>query len=378
MTGCDLRLHDYAAARELLHEAARIAETAGDRGALGEVLGRTAHLFWRHMQMSESAATYERACALLEEAHDAYALAHARAWYVLALVAVGRFSDAQLHLDGLEQYCERVGDPGALFATRRARGYMDLPMTGDVERFHAFATADLAFLEALGSRFTANSHASLAYALFWQGRWHDALRHAERARELEIDDSWAGASSTALLLVQAYLGDRGAARTALERARPRLPIARCVNESGAWELLPAAVESFAVIGAHDEAAALYGQATEAAESTAVIRYISKSLPHTTAGIAAACGGEWERAEQHFDAALRQAHELPHRIEQPEVRRWLAWMLLERNRDGDRDRARSLLDEAARAYSGLGMPRHRSLAEQMASRANARTSFEPRS
>jgi class 3 adenylate cyclase len=366
ITGCDLRVHDYAAAHEQLEEAARIAEAAHDRGAYGEALGRTAHLYWRHMRMSDSAAMYDRACELLEGAGDAYALAHARAWHVLALVALGRFADATGRLEGLEQHCERVGDPGALFATRRARGYMDLATTGDLERFRAFATADLAFLEALGSRFTANSHASIAYALFWQGRWEDALRHAEQAQQLEIDDSWAGASAAALLLVNAYLGNRAAVHAAFERAR--LPIAGRINESGAWELLPAAIEALAVSGAHAEAAALYPVAAEAAASAAVIRYLSKSLPHTSAGIASACAGQWERAEEHFAAALHQAHELPNRLEQPEARRWLAWMLLERGADGDRGRARTLLDEAARDYETLGMPRHRALAEEAAHRA----------
>jgi hypothetical protein len=367
MTGCDLRLLDYSAAHVQLEEAVRLAETAGDRGAYGEALGRIAHLYWRHTRMAECASVYERACDALVAAHDDYALAHARAWHALALVALGRFAGAKAQLEGLETYCERVGDLGALFATRRARGYMDLPMTGDLERFRAFAAADLAFLEALGSHFTANSHASLAYALFYQGRWEESLRHATEAQQREADDSWTGASSSALLLVQAYLGNRDAARAALERARPRLPIAGRVNESGTWELLPAAIEALAVIGARDEAAALYAPAAEAARSSAVIRYLSKSLPHTQAGIAAACGRRWAQAEQHFSAALRQADELPHRVEQPEIRRWLAWMLLERDADGDRERARTLFAEAERAYSTLGMPRHRALAEQAARR-----------
>jgi hypothetical protein len=132
--------------------------------------------------------------------------------------------------------------------------------------------------------------------------------------------------------------------------------------------LPAAIEALAVSGAHAEAAALYPVAAEAAASAAVIRYLSKSLPHTSAGIASACAGQWERAEEHFAAALHQAHELPNRLEQPEARRWLAWMLLERGADGDRGRARTLLDEAARDYETLGMPRHRALAEEAAHRA----------
>jgi hypothetical protein len=53
--------------------------------------------------------------------------------------------------------------------------------------------------------------------------------------------------------------------------------------------------------------------------------------------------------------------VPSRLEQPEARRWLAWMLIERNAAGDHARAGALLDEAMELYAGLGMPRHGELA-----------------
>ena len=62
-----------------------------------------------------------------------------------------------------------------------------------------------------------------------------------------------------------------------------------------------------------------------------------------AGIAA-CGQHWDAAQQHYETALTQAHDLPHKIAQPEVRRWYAQMLLDRNAPGDRDKARTLLGE----------------------------------
>ena len=44
-------------------------------------------------------------------------------------------------------------------------------------------------------------------------------------------------------------------------------------------------------------------------------------PAVAAGIAAACGQRWDQATQHYETALRQAHQLPVVIAQPEVRRW---------------------------------------------------------
>ena len=82
-----------------------------------------------------------------------------------------------------------------------------------------------------------------------------------------------------------------------------------------------------------------------------------------AGIAAACGQHWDAAQEHYETALQQAHDLPHKIAQPEVRRWYAQMLLDRNQDGDRDKARTLLDEAMNQYRTIGMPKHLEMAER---------------
>jgi len=55
------------------------------------------------------------------------------------------------------------------------------------------------------------------------------------------------------------------------------------------------------------------------------------------------------------------------IEQPEVRRWYARMLMDRAASGDRDKARGLLAEALAAYREIGMPRHQAMAEELLSR-----------
>ena len=83
-----------------------------------------------------------------------------------------------------------------------------------------------------------------------------------------------------------------------------------------------------------------------------------------AGIAAACGQQWDAAPEHHETALTQAHDLPHKIAQPEVRRWYAQMLLDREAPGDHDKARTLLGEAIDQYRTIGMPKHLEMAERM--------------
>jgi tetratricopeptide (TPR) repeat protein len=117
-----------------------------------------------------------------------------------------------------------------------------------------------------------------------------------------------------------------------------------------------------VLGERERAAALYHQMLKAvATGTVLTLHGHHRLLQTAAGIAAAAGGQWERAEQHFETALRQAEEIPFRCEQAEARRWFAHMLLDRDAPGDAARARRYLDEAIVIYRQIGMPKHVELA-----------------
>ena len=127
---------------------------------------------------------------------------------------------------------------------------------------------------------------------------------------------------------------------------------------GQWD------EARVLLGQADVAASLYPMVLEALDTGTVTEFQTMELLQTGAGTAASAGGQWEEAEGHYRTALRQAHELPHRTAQPEVRRWYARMLLDRKASGDADRARTLLDEAQESYEQLGMPRHVAMARDL--------------
>ncbi len=126
-----------------------------------------------------------------------------------------------------------------------------------------------------------------------------------------------------------------------------------------------AIEGLAVLGERDRAAALYPVAREAVDG-GVVAWVP-GLGQRYLGIAAACGQQWDDAQHHFETSLQQAHEMPHRLEQPETRRWYAWMLLDRNQPGDRDKATTLLGEAIEMYGEMGMAKHVGMAEEMLGR-----------
>ena len=163
---------------------------------------------------------------------------------------------------------------------------------------------------------------------------------------------------------RAYAADRDAALAMLDEKRGDLPRPGQANTWGAWTMLVAVVEGLAVLGERDEAAKLYPLVVEAGDTGTLLRFTDCRLLQAVAGMAAAAGGQWEKAEEHYEAALRQAHELPNKIEQPEVRRWYARMLIDRDAPGDRDKAFRLLTEAIAMYSEIGMPKHVEMAEAM--------------
>ena len=66
----------------------------------------------------------------------------------------------------------------------------------------------------------------------------------------------------------------------------------------------------------------------------------------------------------YRTGLQLAHDVPHRLMQPEGRRWYAQMLFDRNAAGDRDKARTLLGEAVEMYQTIGMPKHLEMVEKM--------------
>jgi hypothetical protein len=135
------------------------------------------------------------------------------------------------------------------------------------------------------------------------------------------------------------------------------------NPIGVWEQLLNVVEGLAILGHDKDTADLYPLVLQGIKNGVVISYAVR-LWQMVAGIAAAAGGHSDAARAHFETALRQAHELPHKIAQPEVRRWYARMLLDDNTPGGHDKARTLLSEAVEMYQTIGMPQHVEMALEL--------------
>lgn len=129
-------------------------------------------------------------------------------------------------------------------------------------------------------------------------------------------------------------------------------------------MLVCAVESFTLMDERAHAAAQYPALLQTLATGCRLWSAWCSLMETNAGISAGCGENWSAAEAHFERALQQCHEIPHRLAEPETLRWYAHMLLARRQDGDAPRAQDYLTRAIDLYDGFGMARHAELARAL--------------
>jgi tetratricopeptide (TPR) repeat protein len=237
-------------------------------------------------------------------------------------------------------------------------------LTGDIKRYEEFARGDLQLCRRIGTPVISDSYSYVGLAHVWRGRFQEAVESFREAARLEPPGFLAGLEWGYFFLGKAYGGGRQEALAMLGEKRGHLPRLGRANTWGAWTMLLAVVEGLAILGESREAGEIYPLVLAAIDTGAVVRWPTYGLLQTVAGMAAAAGGQWEKAEEHYRTALRQAHEIPVVVEQPEVRRWYARMLIDRDGLGDRAKAHELLTEAIAMYRQIGMPKHVEMAETL--------------
>ena len=258
---------------------------------------------------------------------------------------------------------QRLGNMGAALFAQIARGQRDWHMAADLDQFEAAAHRCVEICAGPAMPWRAFFETWLSLLNVWRGRWDDARTRARDAVSREPAGCFSGYNWSISFLCECLVDHKEAALALLEERRSHLPRTGRPSTSGAWTMLFGVIEGLAVLREREAAAELYTLALEATQTGAVISWMPCFLLQTIAGIAAAAWGQWEEAETHYKTALTQAHEVPFRGQQPEVRRWYAQILLDRNAPGDRDKARTLLGEAVEMYQTIGMPQHLEMAEK---------------
>jgi hypothetical protein len=155
----------------------------------------------------------------------------------------------------------------------------------------------------------------------------------------------------------AYAGDREGALTIFEKHHASLPVSGQQNFRGSWWMLAPVIEGLVMLGERAQAGRLYPLVRELIDTGAVALWPISRFTQTIAGAAAAAARQWEAVEDHFQIALQQTESFPDRLEQAEIRRFHAMMLIDRAARGDGDKARTALGEALERYTRIGIPRH---------------------
>ena len=398
----------HAPADSMIAQAVAMAQELGDQGLLGYALTWQSRHHWAYMQEQQAVETGLRAAELLRSAGNLWDLAEALAITGHALVHLGRFEEATQICRELEPQATRFGHPGALLVTTSIMATHEVLTTGDLDRWVERSDECMQICLEAGFPWVSHFRTCVGLGYFWKGRWEEAAKQFEEAARQEPPGFLAGGPWSSLFLFRAY-AQPASARGMPRQKRGRLPLLLDslrrggglqgvkalrllrastggreshlallrqqmgdlprpgrANTYGAWIMMAGVVEGLLTLGEQKEAARLYPVALEAGNGGSVVGWPNLRPFETVAGMAAAAGRRWENAEQHYETALRQAHELPVVIEQPEARRWYSRMLIDRDAAGDRDKAFRLLTEAVAMYRKIGMPKHVEMAEAMLS------------
>ena len=346
----------------LIDEAVRIAEEAGDPEPLAFVLSMQTFQRWNWMRCADGIESGRRAIDAQRALNASWQLAETMGLMCYLLQWAGRFDEAADLADELRSLAARLGHQEGAWFEEQSSVPLQAIRNGDLVAAEACATAAVERAERANIGWVGPSYRYVAMVRVWQGRWGEAQEPIARALEKDVAGSFVtGTSVGQCFWVHAHLGTP--ARELLRDPRLPLPERGQPNTLGSWSALAYVTEGLALLGARAEAAAHYQRLTEVFATSARVT-IHGALWEMLAGIAAACGDQWDVARKHYETALTEAHEMPNQIAQPDVRRWYARMLIDRNAAGDRDKARTLLGEATIMYRVIGMPKHVEMAEGM--------------
>ena len=336
-----------------IEQATATAEQLADPSLLARVLAfRTVS----HRQCGELEAS-------LETGHRALRLLKKEALFERSVVLVqmalaslesGRLDEVDALLPDLEATARRMGFQAALWAHGLIRHSLKLMRGGDLRAFLAYAEQALRG----PAQWVIVSLTYAASTRLYLGQVEEALEQlaAVIGDQTAADHFLTGTAEANLFAGMALAGRGDRARDLFPAVAPWLPAPGRRNTLGAWIALEASVAGLALVGDRQGCGALYPLALAYIRTGLVCGSLAvgPGSPQLAAAIAAGAAGYTDKAHEHFEIALRQARELPHRILQPTVLYWYGRALRDVTcrRSGSRPRdGRSRVDGLPRARDG---------------------------
>jgi tetratricopeptide (TPR) repeat protein len=357
----------YAPAHEALREALNIASEISDPKLVARVLGARSVANFHYFRLSEAAADGLLAEQLAGATASPWLRAiHLRILYQ-TLLCLGRLEEAARIADELEPLARKIGQSYSVALCLDMRAWIEFGKAPDLAKLEAdLRDFSNAAQIARFSLWRALSGVQQSLVDFFRGNWDGALSHARACVGPEPGSSIEGFGVGTLFRQMAYAGDRDGALAILDEKRAWLPHGGQPNTRGSWLMLALVIEGLVMLGDHPQAGQLYPLVSELVSTGAVALLPICRFTNTIAGIAAAAARRWEAAEDHFQTALRQAESFPHRLEEAEIRRFHAMMLMDRAALDDSERARTLLGQSLESYQSIGMARHVEMVQSLLS------------
>jgi tetratricopeptide (TPR) repeat protein len=281
------------------------------------------------------------------------------------LLYLGRPEEALRIADELEPLARKIGQSLSVGFCLGARALIDFGKAPDLAKLEAgFQRVRQSDREPSFAHLEVVPEVQLGLVDFFRGNWTSALLHAQASRRLELGSCMEGLGVGMIFQQLTYAGDRNGALAILDEKRALLPRSGQTNTAGSWLMLTLVIEGLAILGEHSQAGQLYPLVCELIGTGPVVLWPIFRFTQTIAGVAAAAARQWDAAEEHFQIAMQQAESFPNRLEQTEIRRFHAMMLIDRAAPGDLERAQMLLREALESYTQIGMPRHIEMARAL--------------
>jgi len=349
---------EYDPAHGALREALAIASHLSDAKLVATLRGVRSLVNYHFVRLREAAADG----IFSEESGPSEIPPWERAVQLQALyqtlLLLGRLEEATRIRDELEPLASKIGQSWSIARCLITRAWTEFGKGADLAQLETVLQQVLKSDQkdpfAIWDVF---SEAQLSLVDFFRGNWASALLHAQASSSPQLETFIRGFGVGTLFRQMAYAGDHGGALAILDEKRTWLPRIGQQSTMGSWWMLVLVIEGLVMLGEQSQAGQLYPLVRELISTGAAVLWPIFRFTHTVAGMAAAAAHLWEAAEDHFQTALQQAENFPHRLEQAEIRRFQAMMLMDRADPGDREKAQALLAEAHETYTRIGMPHH---------------------
>jgi len=349
---------EYDPADDALREALSIASQLSDPKLIARLLGARSIVNFHFFRLKEAAADGFRSEQLGGSEAPPWQRALQLRVLHQTLLFLGRLEEALRIADELEPLAKKIGQTYSLSLCLKTRAWAEFGKAPDLAKLETgIQQVSRSDQMAWFAYWEAISEVQLSLVAFFRGNWAGALLHAQASCRPEPGSSVEGFGVGTLFRQMAYAGDHDGAFALLREKRTWLPLSGQQNTRGSWMMLALVIEGLVMLGDQSQAGQFYPLVRELIATGAVVIWPLSRFTHTIAGLAAGAARQWEAAEDHFQIALQQAKSLPQRLEQAEIRRFHAMMLMDRAAPGDREKAQTLLGEALESYTQIEMPRH---------------------